>query len=536
MKKYLVILFLLLVFVYPTVIPLNATQTSLNVVVDPRLELLAVVQLLSDYGERYGLITQYGFPYKCDVVEYFSPYKKHPAVKLFAKMSADNFSFDAPPAAMLYLSDPPDLNLLLPFTDYLKRRAGGEKQLNQFVDELRDFAHETQFMAFFETHKGTFQQIVGDAYKKIEGIDYIGILEKYYGMKQHSYNIILVSLFTGGYGPRVKRVDGTYDIFNICGPMRVKNGFPIFGTMESFRHLAWHEFSHSFVNPTTERFHKQIAKYSSLYDPISDRMKKQAYGVWQTCVNEHIVRAITTRLAYRESGKEAGDLALQNEKRRGFFYVEDICKRLEQYEKQRGKYPSFEDFYPEIVNVFKEFSERDLGDDFYTIPFAGPLNAVGADRESIILIVPTHEKDKSVQDEIHTYVKKIRDRFFKDSPMLTDEQALKRDLSANAIIVYGTITGNLWLAQHIDELPVRIESNQIVADTIYPGTHLRFITAWPNPQNFQKGLEIYTAQQAEDIIGINSVFHGPTDYVVARGREILREANYNKQNGRWTFK
>ncbi len=66
---------------------------------------------MSGYGERTGLITRYDFPYKADVSEYFSAYKDHPAVKLFAEMSLSGFSFDAPPDAMLHLSDPPELTL-----------------------------------------------------------------------------------------------------------------------------------------------------------------------------------------------------------------------------------------------------------------------------------------------------------------------------------------------------------------------------------------------------------------------------------------
>jgi hypothetical protein len=519
---------------------------SLNVTVDPRIELLAVVQFLSNYDQRTGLITKFDFPYKKEVKEYFSPYKDHPAVKLFEKMSADGFSFDAPPAAMLCLSDPPNLRLEVPFTPYLKQRAGGwfflgrvprgEKKLKKFVEELRDFAQKTNFMAFFDAHKETFSKSVADAQKKMEGIDYTGTLENYYGLRNHSYDIILAPLFhPGGFGPRVKRVENVYDIYNICGPHGVEDGIPVFGTREGFQQLAWHEFSHSFVNPITERYEKQIAKYSSLFDHIAEKMKKQAYPDWETCVREHIVRAVSTRLAYREGGKEAGEEALQYEKSQGFAYVEALCNRLEQYENHRDKYPTFVDFYPQLIDVFKELSEKRLGDDFYSIPFTGTINAVVTDEKSV-LIIPTHESDKAVQDEILAYVQKIRDKFFKDSAILPDEEALKKDLSSNALIVYGTPTGNRWLAQHLAELPVRIESNQIVADTIYPGTHLRFLSAWPNPQNPKKGVVIYTAQQANDIIGINHVFHGPTDYVVASDSVVLKAANYKKQNERWTFK
>ena len=82
-------------------------QPSVKITFDSRIELLATVQFLSDYDKRFRLITRFDFPYKQHVRKHFSEYKNHPAVKFFDQMSADGFSFDAPPAAMLYLSDVP---------------------------------------------------------------------------------------------------------------------------------------------------------------------------------------------------------------------------------------------------------------------------------------------------------------------------------------------------------------------------------------------------------------------------------------------
>ncbi len=511
-------------------------RPDINVIVDSRLELLAVVQLLSGYGERYNLITQYDFPYKREVIKYFSTYKNQRAVRMFTEMSQADFTYDAPPAAMLYLSELPGLNIHLPFTNYLKTRAGGEKQLKEFVDTLRDFAEQSRFVAFFRSQRDFYQRIVDNAHTAIQDADYVGPLENYYGIKQHSYNIILVPLFVGGFGHRLDRADGTCDIYNICGPISIENELPVFGTADSFRDLAWHEFGHSFVNPGMEKFRNEIAKYSSLFDPIADRMKQQAYGTWETCVNEHLVRAVSTRLIFRYMGKEAAEQALQYNKTKGFFYVEALCKRLEQYENQRDKYRTFTDFFPELIRVFKELSEKNLGNEFYSISFTGTINAVYLDGKSAVLIVPTNESNKAVQDKIHGFVKAIRDKFFKDSTILTDQEALKKNLSGNTIVVYGTPTGNLWLAKYFSQLPVRVSPDRIIAEGIYIGRSLRFISAWPNPQNPRKGMVIYTAQQAEDVIEINAVFHGPTDYVVAKGREVLKAADYNKQNKPWTFK
>jgi len=514
----------------------SAKPQSINVSVDPRIELLAAVQLLSGYGDKYGLITRHDFPYKQDVAEYFAPYKGHRVVKLFAEMSNQGFSFDAPPAAMLYLSDPPNLRQRVPFFDYIKKRAGGERQLNDFVQALRAFARETNFTAFFNAHKGTYRAIVLNAKKELKGADWIGSLEDYYGTKQASYNIILVPLFhPGGFGPRLERTDGKYDIFNIGGPMDARDGWPVFGTKESFKQLAWHEFGHSFANLLGEKYDKELQKCSSLFDPIEPKMREQAYGRWLTCVNEHVVRAVKIRLAVADQGKDGSEGLIDGERAKGFAYIKALCRKLEEYEKQRDKYPTFESFYPELVAVFKSLSEQKLGPEFYLIPFRGSIKSVARDKQSV-LIVPTHEADADVQDEIRQFVQRVRDQFYKESPILTDDEALKQDLSDKAVVAYGTMTGNSWLASLSGGLPFKIEPKQVVADTAYPGQHLRFITAWPNPRNPKKGILIYTAQQAADVVGINSVFHGPTDYVVARDKEVLKAADYVKKNGRWTFR
>ena len=529
----IVTMFILVCICTTTALPAN--NARINVFVDPRMELLAAVQLLSGYGEKYpDLITRFDFPYKSDMAAYFARYKDHRAVKLFAQMS-DRFSYDAPPAVMLYLSDPPELILRLPFSDYVNARASGEKQLKELVEALRDFARESSFQAFYDGHKGTYQAIVEAIGKEMEGSDWIMTLEQYHGQAQASYTIIPSPLFVhGGFGSKVKLSDGKFETYNVCGPTGVKDGFPVFGSRESIKHLAWHEFGHSFVNPPWEKYQKELAKYSSLHDPIASKMQKQAYGNWSVCVNEHIVRAVEVRLTYEADGKRAADKVLRAQKKKGFAYIEALCRKLEEYEKQRDKYPTLESFYPEIVAVFKSLSEQKLAPEFYATLFRGPINAVSADKESVVLIVPTHENNTAVQNQIDAYVNRMRDRFHKNSPVLTDDEALKQDLSTKAILVYGTMSGNAWLTRYATELPAQIAPRQIVADSTYSGTGLRFITAWPNPQNRWKGVLIYTAQRAEDIPGINGVIHGLTDYVVARDKEVLKAADYVK-NGRWTF-
>jgi hypothetical protein len=510
-------------------------SADIKIVVDQRIELLAIVQTLSNYQEKFGLLTGFDFPYKRDVILFFSPYKKHPAIEIFNKMSSNSFNFDAPPTLMLYLSNPPQLELELPLTDYLINRGGGEEQLLDFIKALRDFARESQFELFWNSHKGTYEEIVAYVQKQIKGNEYIADIEEYYGMNQNSYTIILSPLFqSGGYGPRVERKTGLYDIYNITGTNSIENGFPRFGSSDHLKYIAWHEFSHSFVNPITSNYSKEINKYTKLYSPISNHMRSQAYPDWETCVNEHIVRAITIRLSYLKINQEAEDNALLNERKLGFFYVPALCEQLKHYESNRYKFKTFVDFYPELINVFEDLANKDLGKDFYFIPFEGTINAVGFDKNSVIIIIPTNEQDPEVQKNIHDFVNEYH-KFYPESPIITDVEAIKRELSEYSLIVFGTMEGNQWLKENSSIFPFKIEPDGIVADTVYEGADLRFISAWPNPQNPERGLLVYTAQQAKDIIRINSVFHGPTDYVVAKERSIIKAGNYNKKKKYWSF-
>jgi hypothetical protein len=163
--------------------------------------------------------------------------------------------------------------------------------------------------------------------------------------------------------------------------------------------------------------------------------------------------------------------------------------------------------------------------------FRGPINATGSTSQSTVLIVPTNEADKATEQRIHDYVRGMQKFIQERSPgrdvkVLTDAEALQADLSQSSVSVYGTPQGNLWLARYIAALPVIIEPNGITADRLYKGSNLRFISTWPHPQNPKMGVVIYTAQRADDVVGINGVMHGPT---------VVRSADYVTKEVRWTF-
>jgi hypothetical protein len=434
---------------------------------------------------------------------------------------------------VLHLSDPPELNIEHKFTPYLIERAQGEANLQEFVQALREFARDTQFMDFFNRHHSLYQSIEADIRNKLGDNDYIGLLENYYGIHQHSYTIIPALLFHGGgFGPRMTRPDGSLDIYYIGGLRKIENDQLIFQTEESLRDLAWHEFSHSFVNPLTEKHWKELEMYGSLIDPILTFLNRVGYASWDACVNEHIVRAVTIRFAYREIGKEEGDKALKFEKLAGWFYLDPILTKLVDYELHRQQYATFTDFFPEIVKEFKRLHEAKLGDDFYWMPYDGTINSILFQKKSLVVIVPTNEPDKESEKRLQ----EIQNAWYgrKGIPVITDVEAMQKDLSKNFILVVGTVEGNLWLKKHAAEFPFKIYSDKVVADKEYPGKEIRLMTTMPNPDNPERGVLIYTAQSTFNVIRC-PVGRGTADYAVADGWKVLKSGFYKKDGKNWTY-
>ncbi|HKR02855.1 MAG TPA: DUF4932 domain-containing protein [Pyrinomonadaceae bacterium] len=335
-----------------------AARRELKITVDPRIELLSVVQSLTDYF----LINKDDTSYRRAVEKHFATFKNHPAVKLFSQMWRKGFNFQVPPSAMLYLSNPPELKLQRPFTDEIIKRAGGPERLDQFLQTLRDFARASDFNSFYRANKKSYERMVDGVRAKARTLDYIYVLESYYRIRQHSYHVMLMPLAQElGFGVNLKRDDGRLDLYQMIGRSAVKDGFPLFGQGGeiTLQNLVWHEFSHSFVNPLSEKHRETLAKYATLYAPISKQMSEQAYSDWEHAVNEHVIRALTSRLAALEISTEVGERELQADKQRGFIYIEALAERLKEYESQPGKYPTFADFYPRLIEVFKEIQERD---------------------------------------------------------------------------------------------------------------------------------------------------------------------------------
>ena len=323
-----------------------APSDSVRVQVDPRIELMGAIQLLTDYP----LVTNYEFPYREDVRAYFSAFSDHRAVRLFEEMDGEGFAFDAVPKAMLALTRSAELEPRISYPERAVSAAGGTDSLRQFVDALRDFAEASDFQALYRAHQGTYRSLVDSARRSIGNA--MTVLRDYTGSPLTGATIIIGPLLhDGGFAARYETETGE-EAYALIGPTGVAGELPTFGSPKRIAGLTWHEFSHTVVNPLTEKHQSEIDRYASLLAPIGEPMREAGYTQWKTVVNEHIIRAIEVRLAHRQFGEEAGEQELVEQKERGFRYIDPLVEALATYEEDRPRYPTLSDVYPRLIAAF----------------------------------------------------------------------------------------------------------------------------------------------------------------------------------------
>lgn len=534
MKKSLITVFILTIFVNTwaqTIKPIEQTVGKLHFSIDPRMELLSAIQILSNYK-----VIDRKSPYSKEIQTNFSSFSTHKAVVITDELFKNNgFSYDAPAAFMLYLSQVPELKQQIPFSDYLLKRGGDKENLDNYRTSIEQFAKESDFEKFWKSKVDFYNKVLDLTIIDIKGEDLIKVIEDYFNETQNSYNVIIAPLFNGhNYGPRLNAPNNKYDIYSCNSPTNSKDGIPYL-SKESLIQTVCHEFGHSFVNPETEKYSAKVESCNKLFEPIKSEMGQMAYGDWNTCVNEHIIRAVNIRIQELYKGSAKSRELLNREIANRFIYIEPLVKKLKEFEKQKDlKHLTFSDFFPQLLNVFDSLSKTDYLK-LSKHKFLGPINSV-TKNQKVAWIYPTYDKDTVSLKIVKDYVTRIYKRFKSEgSILLSDSTALNTKLSDYGLMVYGTIESNLFLSKYKETFPFKIKDKVIFADKEYKNEDTKFITCLPNPQNSQKGMTIYTAFNNKNIQDINNVFHGSEDFILFLSRDNIITKGYYDKLGNWKY-
>ena len=480
----------------------EAKVNGISFIIDHRIELFNTVAMLFGHNG----MTLSNISYKQETLKYFEPFKNHPVVDSLINSYKLGWGVDDPIFFMLSLDQNLDFNGNLS-EDQIKR-GGGYERLKLLSGLFKDFCIKSNFYDYFNKVQNTFyNQIIYNTEYNFRSFNVISLLENYYGEKASRYNVVLNLM--GGYGNFGKSIieNGEKSIYAVLETPNSISNLPVFEPTIGTFNLIVHEFNHGFVNPITDSNVEKINSYTSLYSPIGDSMKSQGYWQWKVALNEHIVRAIVVRIASKYYGDE---FAFKNFYRpefgKRYIYLDLIIAKLQYYESNRNRYPSFKSFANELLDGWDSIDEDEIVrlqkkvDDIRfprisSIP--KPYNF--SNDSTTYFIVGTQESDKVAQESMHKFVREYKDRISTKSKIITDVEALEMDLSKNDVFVFGTPEGNVFLKKYIKNIPIIISKNEVITNKVLLGDNFQIVTSWVNPFNSKKAMIIYTAQKTENI-------------------------------------
>lgn len=331
---------------------------QINVQVNPYLEYINSILLTSRYNEitmpyiGYGLMTTAVNEYTTRIKHFFENHIDDPLYQYIESMIPNGFTFSRPVELMLCLGNSTDFTMQYTPSDLCIEYCGGLSKIQKLLSLLKDFESKIGYFSFWEETKTYYNPVIEKIINLTNKHPHISILEKEYGKEQNSYNCVISSLMVGNYGISfVEKTTQKADIFSVFSTDNYSLSIPTF----------FHEYSHPFINPLTEKYADIVKKHEKAYEWLNQHKLpgfKSGYGDWNECVNEHLVRAMVIHLLQKCNLFDAAEEMLNKDLYLGYKYIPLIITQYKYYDEHRDIYPNFESFYPVLLDVFSHNIEK----------------------------------------------------------------------------------------------------------------------------------------------------------------------------------
>lgn len=305
-------------------------RPTLEVRVDPRVELAAVLCRLAGYSEYQVK----GIPaYDREVEAHFRKFDGHPSVEVLRRLRKERgIGYNATVEAAL-AADPatwkPRISID-PWPDEMDDRWDA-KSARSFMEAAARFERDTEAKTFFARHRALYDEVEANvAAGLVPRVD----LEWYarqFGERSGASFVVVPALLNGpnSYGPHIKLPGGREEIFAVLATPEFGEGAKIEYPIDAITGLVVHELGHSHVNPWVDRHAKRLEPGAGkLFDAVAEKMRSEAYGTWRIMTYESLVRASTIRYFSDRGDAKAVARALEGDRATGFLWTDELADVL----------------------------------------------------------------------------------------------------------------------------------------------------------------------------------------------------------------
>lgn len=311
---------------------------------DPRLEAVGAAELALG-GKARGFVNPKD-EYARRVAERLKPFAGHPALRLQAAFPkaftfpdrddiADRLTGDLRSTTEYFLPDP-TTNL-----------AGGVDKVEAWLAALRDLSAKADLPGLFEAERAQLDARAAPFRKSAEDARVVERIETYAGRRFDGIYRVTVSPFMDEermLDSVWRRPDGTRELHTVVGASAGRRHSDYY-FQERFPTALWHQLAHGL-------FDERVEKARADLETRTDGRREPCFGAWEQCVKENLVRAVTARLIEASAGPKAARRFLFNGDEDLYPMMPELLKRLKEYEADRAKYPTLDDFLPRLFDAF----------------------------------------------------------------------------------------------------------------------------------------------------------------------------------------
>lgn len=337
---------------------------AIKVKADENVELMSILARLAGFPEY---CMNMAGQYVVDIINHFNDEYNHPAVIYMKELRKEHgVSYDAVMSMAIHLNNQNGTFKLIEEEANTLEERWQNVDKEKFLALLSQFYHDTHFKEFFNAHQTFYQKGISAFSENVMKYFDSRWYESFYGHAPDEIFSVIIGFPNGGgnYGSRRHIKGQQKEVFAILGFIVDKKNNPIYNK-EDLSTLI-HEFNHSFINPFLDERkypnHIKALKTSVTQLFLSSQwaMSKQAYGDWETLINESLVRAaVICYMLDKKYPKEEIEAELSEQLQRNFRWMPELVALLREYEKHRNKYPTFEKFYPQIISFFNAYAEKE---------------------------------------------------------------------------------------------------------------------------------------------------------------------------------
>lgn len=511
----------------------KAKNLDVEIRIDPRIEFLQTLMLLA--GNPH--VSSESVDYKLKILDRYADFRTHPAILAFREQALKIWnSVDAPVFFIIRLTPAFELR-----KDMDNSALESDPAIRALINTIRLAATEMDYVAFFNGNKDFYAATISNFRYQVRDFDEKKRMLDYYRMYEasdYAFCITLNLLGKGNFGPGIT-AGKIQELYAIISPDHTVGSLPSFDLNE-IHYLVWHELSHSFVNPLIDQYYDQFRKTEHLYNPIQASMSAQGYADWRVTLKEHLVRAVTCRLAEIKFGRDFAEWNYTvTETGKKFIYTGIIIETLKEYEK-RKEWP-FEEVVGRITQKFTEITpaavDRLLAEvEQIRKPDVENLPAIGEAHKNLLIILPENPYPGKAPgaDKFSGFIQRYKTRF-ENAEIISDAEAETANLAGRDLAVFGNFENNRFLKKYFSDLPVLFTKNGFIGDRAYTGDDLTLISAWLHPTDRERVAELYITGSLENLVNIDWVQRGGTHYHIARGLITLKKGNYSRRMKIWRF-